>query len=1128
MKKTFIIFLFALLFNLNGQGQSCLPNGINFTSQAEIDNFPTNYPGCTVIEGNVSTDSSGIFITDLNGLSGVTVIQGGLSIYGTNWLTNLNGLDNLTTVGGDLSIDVNSELTSLSGLDNLTSVGGDLAIYGPSLSSLSGLDNLNSIGGDLLLGYVPGNWNGLSNLNSVGGNLSLYTPGNWIGLGNLLTIGGDLKVHYINGSLSGFEKLTSIGGTFSSSTSYDLTSMSGLDSLAYVGGDFTIYYNAALTSIGGLGNLKTIGGDFYVDANPQITDLSIGNLHTIGGDFIIWNNPLLKSLNSLGHLDTVSGNVLIGNNLALTNLNGYENLHWVGGEIRIEYNAALSSLSGLEGLTSCMGNIKIESNPSLKSLKGLDSLTNIGGNLLIRSNDSLSSLSGLDKLTSIGGELQLWYNDLSTLIGLDNLTTIGGDISCTGGLTDCHGLEKLSSLGGSLGLGTNMSSYHGLENLTYVGGSIGACTYCGDMSGLDNLAAVGGGLYFGGFSYLGSLYGLDKLKSVGGNILIYDNYGLLNMNGLGNLTSVGGYVKIEQTHAMTTLSGLDKLSSIGGYLLVDGNPVLSDCSAFAVCNQLLNNPEFISIYDNAPGCENLEEVKTIGCGHIPVLAEVRLDNNGDCLPDTSDTPAAGVQVRLSGSVQMSLRPTGFDGLTLFGYLDQGDFSLGLPQFPNTNWAACQNPISITPGATQDTIKKTFLLKALTQCPELTITLGLPSFFRGCLRNSDMNVSVQNTGTVLVEGAKVALIMPSVLELVASTPLFSVQSGDTLYFELGDIKPFETAVVHLTVKTKCDTFLIGQTLCIETFAALDNACPNTLPAFSEIKLSAKCIGDTIVRFTIKNIGDAPTQTQHGYKIIRNEIAGAAVNFSLNAQQNLVVDVPANGATYRMEATKFDDGTLTATALENCAGLMPGQITAFWFDKGGLEYDFDCRQVIGSFDPNLKTAVPTGAGTQHILAANRALHYTIDFQNTGSDMAYHVLLRDVLDKNLDINTFRPGFASHPYTWDIRDMNKLNVLFSMIMLPDSNTNEPASHGFFSFDIEQKSDLPDGTTLNNTANIIFDFNPPITTNTVQHTIGQLTVRVVTTKTPRLVAGARQPDPRDGYFFGKRICSRRETVPTV
>jgi hypothetical protein len=62
---------------------------------------------------------------------------------------------------------------------------------------------------------------------------------------------------------------------------------------------------------------------------------------------------------------------------------------------------------------------------------------------------------------------------------------------------------------------------------------------------------------------------------------------------------------------------------------------------------------------------------------------------------------------------------------------------------------------------------------------------------------------------------------------------------------------------------------------------------------------------------------------------------------------------------------------------------------------------------------------------------------------------------------------------------------------MLPDSNVNEAASHGWFSFTIDQQPDLADGTYIKNTASIIFDYNPPIITNTTFHTIGELTVSV-------------------------------------
>jgi hypothetical protein len=33
--------------------QGCLPEGITFTTQAQIDSFQINYPGCNAVEGNV-------------------------------------------------------------------------------------------------------------------------------------------------------------------------------------------------------------------------------------------------------------------------------------------------------------------------------------------------------------------------------------------------------------------------------------------------------------------------------------------------------------------------------------------------------------------------------------------------------------------------------------------------------------------------------------------------------------------------------------------------------------------------------------------------------------------------------------------------------------------------------------------------------------------------------------------------------------------------------------------------------------------------------------------------------------------------------------------------------------------
>jgi len=122
MKKSLFVSLFALLFSLNAQTQSCLPNGITFNTQAQINSFHANYPGCSSIEGGVTIDPQGGNITNLNGLNGLTSIGGTLYIRNSTMLSSLAGLSTLTSIGGNLRIEDNVVLSNLNGLNNLTTV----------------------------------------------------------------------------------------------------------------------------------------------------------------------------------------------------------------------------------------------------------------------------------------------------------------------------------------------------------------------------------------------------------------------------------------------------------------------------------------------------------------------------------------------------------------------------------------------------------------------------------------------------------------------------------------------------------------------------------------------------------------------------------------------------------------------------------------------------------------------------------------------------------------------------------------------------------------------------------------------------------------------------------------------
>jgi hypothetical protein len=153
MKKLIILLALVAISHSIVFSQGCLPEGITFSTQEQIDNFQTIYPGCTEIEGDV-TIFSGSYITNLNGLSVLTSIGGDLELFANHSLTNLAGLEGVTSIGGSLTILHNNALINLTGLEGLTSIGSYLNIsYSDALINLVGLEGLTSIGSYLNISY---------------------------------------------------------------------------------------------------------------------------------------------------------------------------------------------------------------------------------------------------------------------------------------------------------------------------------------------------------------------------------------------------------------------------------------------------------------------------------------------------------------------------------------------------------------------------------------------------------------------------------------------------------------------------------------------------------------------------------------------------------------------------------------------------------------------------------------------------------------------------------------------------------------------------------------------------------------------------------------------------------------
>ncbi|CAM3292011.1 hypothetical protein FLLO111716_01390 [Flavobacterium longum] len=156
-----------------------------------------------------------------------------------------------------------------------------------------------------------------------------------------------------------------------------------------------------------------------------------------------------------------------------------------------------------------------------------------------------------------------------------------------------------------------------------------------------------------------------------------------------------------------------------------------------------------------------------------------------------------------------------------------------------------------------------------------------------------------------------------------------------------------------------------------------------------------------------------------------------------------------------------------------------------DETPADNIFGFKQVVlGSYDPNDKAVskvavLPSGL--------DEYLYYTIRFQNTGNFAAENVVIKDVLSANLDTSTLEIVATSHNGHRNLKPGNILEFYFEGINLPAESVNEPASHGYVIYKIKPKSTLVLNDQITNKAEIYFDFNFPIITNTVTTTITSL-----------------------------------------
>lgn len=361
-----ILICFLLVLNLWAKGQSCVNGFIVFSSQAEVDLFAVNYPGCIEINGNVFIQGN---INNLNALNNIEKINGKLNIVTTTLnqsnlfpnlkqitnsllisntgLSSLNGFNNLTTVNNKIEIYNNSNLATLNGFNVLTKT--DTVFIGQQVNIQTAFTQIKTLKSLKIISYVT-----TGSVLQVSGSTSF----------NMLEKSVKVELHGLqNTNLNFLSNLDTVTTEFTINSFPNLNNLGGLSSLSYAD-KFSVVGCNSLANLNLSPNLK-INKVLGISSNPALTNLvglpSISQLD----ELVISNNDGLLSLEGLNNLNTVKSFFYIIQNGALTDISALDNLKIIGATLHLYENPSLNACCKIASLVTknrILGEVQIYDN----------------------------------------------------------------------------------------------------------------------------------------------------------------------------------------------------------------------------------------------------------------------------------------------------------------------------------------------------------------------------------------------------------------------------------------------------------------------------------------------------------------------------------------------------------------------------------------------------------------------------------------------------------------------------------------------------------------------------------------------------------------------------------------------
>ena len=486
----------------------------------------------------------------------------------------------------------------------------------------------------------------------------------------------------------------------------------------------------------------------------------------------------------------------------------------------------------------------------------------------------------------------------------------------------------------------------------------------------------------------------------------------------------------------------------------------------------------------------LAEADTTGLANTPqavLSGSVFFDQNANCTRDAADLPYGGKTVLVQpGNLAVA---AGDDGRFVVP-VAPGTYTVrALPEPYLRVDSTC--PTVVTLPQAGDTARVDVGIQGRA-CAMHNVHL-LTWARQRCFETSG-TVTVSNEGLAPAPAATLRLRLPEGIYnrrfTVGPTVIDTAGPGERYSFAVPALAPRQRFEVQMVDSTACRDSLRNQTLCTQAEVdVVPGGCLESSTGWdsSFVAVESACVGNNVLRFTVRNFGQAMADSVD-YRLLGQEGLAGTGRLRLAMGDSLYVNVRDTlGQAYILEVDQrpgYPGPAVASTIGFGCGVAGTGPLRFAYGDGiSRMEADEVCLPVTDSYDPNEIIVKPAGLGPDNIVRPGTPLEYVIYFQNEGSANTRFVILQDTLPLSLDEATFARGTESHPgarvrlYGYNGRTV--VQYRWNALSLTPKAVNEARSQGFASFTMRPKRALPLGTQVSNRAGIYFDFNPVILTNT-------------------------------------------------